>query len=231
MTTQRILAVLTVAALGATGVACNESDNERAEHVSAEASAESPAVLSQSADEQVQRAILHELTVAAVVPLEPLEVHVTSGIADLEGTAPSLAARERAVRIAEGVHGVRAVVDRLRVNAAPRTDAAVAADVQRRLRRDAHVDHGLIVVSVTAGVVSLQGVVGSASEKRRAAHDAWVPGVTDVKSDGLVVKRWKRNRNLREHKYAMRSEQKAAIENAFEGGAAIVRADGPAVGR
>ncbi len=231
-------------------------------------------------DTDIRGAVLREYAIDGVVPIEQIDVAVTSGIVALTGRVPSILAKERAVRIAEGVRGVRAVSDRLAVAASKRADdeiredvkkalladpatdsyeldvavkdqvvtltgkvesraelelagtvakgvkgavglqnrieleytgtrpdAEIAHDIERRLRWDTLVDDSLIDVEVSGGVVTLKGVVGSVSEKRRSSYDAWVAGVNDVKSDDLDVERWARDDDLRKGKYVAKSDE------------------------
>ncbi len=226
------------------------------------------------ADEAVRAALLRKLDLDEVVPPGSVDANVTEGIVELTGVVPNILARERAVRVAEGVSGVRSVSDRLEVqpvvrpddkiakdvkkalhfdaatssynvdvavnnqnvtltgtldspvdrdlaglvamrvrgvkklenrikvvNDAKRSNTAIAEDVERRLRWDTLVDDSLIDVTADGGTVVLKGVVGSASEKRRAAYDSWVSGVEEVISDDLHVERWARDPDLRKGKY------------------------------
>jgi osmotically-inducible protein OsmY len=75
----------------------------------------------------------------------------------------------------------------------------------------------LIDVSVADGNVKLNGTVGSAAEKRRARTDAWVGGVKSVDDSELEVARWARDEDLRESKYAVKTDEelRSAVEDAF----------------
>ncbi len=282
MKARDLLSVILAASLVAIGVGCNKEEEHGIDEpppTSTPDDSDQPKT-KVPVDGDIRLALLRELAVDGVVPPESIGVKVTDGIVELTGTVPHILAKERAVRIAEGVKGVRAVSDRLAVKPQERPDKAVAEDVkkallmdpatdsyevdvkvenqvvtltgkvdswaerelaatvaagvkgvakvdnqlkvvyekqrpdseiaseiERRLRWDTLVDDALIDVSVADGHVVLTGTVGSVSEQRRAAYDAWVSGVEGVKTEGLVVARWARDDDLRKHKYDPKSDQ------------------------
>jgi osmotically-inducible protein OsmY len=115
--------------------------------------------------------------------------------------------------VAKGVKGVEGVDNKLLIIwPEKRSDPEIEAEVNETLKWDANVDHGLIDVKVKDGKVILSGTVGSAAEKNFADRDAYVQGVTSVDASDLKVKRWSRDQNLKEGKYAKKSPE--AIENA-----------------
>jgi osmotically-inducible protein OsmY len=120
-----------------------------------------------------------------------MEVEVRDGAVILKGHAESRAQARFAERLAEGITGVRSVRSEVAIRpGAERSDEDMAAAIGERLRWDALVDDGLIVVEVRAGTVRLSGTVKSAAERRRALEDAWVPGVRDVDGALLEVRWW-----------------------------------------
>lgn len=274
MNARNLFAVLAAGGLVLGAVGCdNESDDY--ENSPPAVTRHLPSARTQKFDDNAVRTqILSKLELDEVVPPDTVDANVTEGIVELTGVVPSILAKERAVRVTEGVRGVRSVSDRLEVNPVPRSDGdiatdvrkalhsdaatssyhvvasvddqnviltgtvaspvdrdlagivamrvrgvrklenrirvadngkradtAIADDVERRLRWDTLVDDSLIDVNVDGGTVELEGVVGSASEKRRAAYDAWVSGVDEVVSDELHVERWARDADLRKGKY------------------------------
>lgn len=113
----------------------------------------------------------------------------------LTGTVPSWGARQLVAYVASGVKGVTELHDRLQI--APqraRSDRELADDIARRLRWDALIDASAIHLDVERGQVRLRGAVGSAAEKTRAFHDAWVAGVSSVDHGALEVQWWMRER-------------------------------------
>jgi len=144
-----------------------------------------------------------------------IDVHADEGRVVLSGTVDSWPEKELAIRIAEGVSGVREVVDEIEVQYEDeRTDAEIAADARARLDWDVLVDDAKIGVAVEDGLVHLTGVVGSAAEKRQALGDAYVANATDVDADALLVDPFADRDQLRDRKYVPRPD--AAIADAIE---------------
>lgn len=129
------------------------------------------------------------------------------GVVTLTGNVQSYQEFEMAERLAEGVQGVREVENEISIEyGASREDSEVEADVKSRLRWDALVNDGLIAVAVDHGKVTLDGVVASAAERRRAFSDAWVDGVSEVDNTALEVTWWARERDLTQNKFLKLSD-------------------------
>ena len=134
----------------------------------------------------------------------PIRIEAADGCVTLEGEVADIAAKKLAVQLAEAVDGVREVVDRLRITPGERRgDGAVRdsaarllldqpelrncslelrnngkTDILRRVDEDAA---GHIHISVTDGVIVLEGQVISQSHRRFAGAVAWwTPGRRDV---------------------------------------------------
>jgi osmotically-inducible protein OsmY len=143
------------------------------------------------------------------VARHPVELSFEGGVLTLEGELGSVAAKKLALERAAAVAGVQHVVDRLRVEPARRmTDAqirdhladallgepALSGCAIRVLRgkelrplRDPPRASGAVEISVSDGVVALDGDVPSLTHKRLAGVLAWwVPGTRDV-VNGLGV--------------------------------------------
>ncbi len=95
-----------------------------------------------------------------------VETEVRGGVVTLGGFVRNILAKERAVRLAESVKGVRSVIDVMTVQA----PAADAAEIQRRIA-DAFERHPALEtnqanVLVKDGVVTLTGTADSWQEKR-----------------------------------------------------------------
>jgi osmotically-inducible protein OsmY len=134
----------------------------------------------------------------------PIRIASADGTVTLEGEVADVAAKKLALELAAGVGGVRTVVDRLRVFPGERRgDGAVRDSLARMLlnspelkrcsfnmrtnekmvvlRRVEHDADGDIEISVTDGVVLLEGHVISQSRLRFAGALAWwTPGRRDV---------------------------------------------------
>ena len=134
----------------------------------------------------------------------PIRIASVDGTVTLEGEVADVAAKKLALELAGSVNGVRAVVDRLRVVPGERRGDGAVRDslarmllespelkrcsfnmrtnekmvVLRRVERDADGD---VEISVTDGVILLEGQVISQSHLRFAGAVAWwTPGRRDV---------------------------------------------------
>ena len=133
----------------------------------------------------------------------PIRIEAADGTVTLEGDVGDVAAKKLALQLAAAVQGVRGVVDRLRIAGERRGDGAIRDSlarmlleqpelkrcsfnmrtnekmaVLRRVERDADGD---IEISVTDGVILLEGHAISQSHMRFAGALAWwTPGRRDV---------------------------------------------------
>jgi osmotically-inducible protein OsmY len=159
-------------------------------------------------DDALQRRVEAALLSDPATDSYEISVDTREGVVTLKGTVQSWTEKQLAAKVAKGAKGVRGVNNKIEVKyEVERTDAEIMAEVQKALRWDALVDHALIDVEVNDGVVALSGVVGSASEKRRAEYNAWVTGVESVEAEKLNVERWARDEELRKDKYTVRSAE------------------------
>jgi osmotically-inducible protein OsmY len=134
----------------------------------------------------------------------PVRIESADGTVTLEGEVADVAAKQLALQLAGAVHGVRSVVDRLRVAPGERRGDGAVRDSAARLllqqpelrgcslnvrtnekievlHRVADDPAGEIELSVTDGVVVLEGHVISQSHRRFAGAVAWwTPGRRDV---------------------------------------------------
>jgi osmotically-inducible protein OsmY len=134
----------------------------------------------------------------------PVRIESADGTVTLEGEVADVAAKQLALQLAGAVQGVRSVVDRLRVAPGERRGDGAVRDSAARLllqqpelrgcslnvrtnerievlRRVAENPAGEIQLSVTDGVVVLEGHVISQSHRRFAGAVAWwTPGRRDV---------------------------------------------------
>lgn len=65
-----------------------------------------------------------------------VDVNTSEGIVTLSGAVSNLLAKERAVKIAESIRGVRGAIDRITVNPVARPDADIRKDILAALRQD-----------------------------------------------------------------------------------------------
>ena len=116
-----------------------------------------------------------------------VDVSTSQGIATLSGSVDNLLAKERAVKIAESIRGVRGVIDRITVTPVSRPDEDIRKDIQTALQQDPATESYQVAVSVQDAVATLTGSVGSYAEKQLAARIAkGVKGVKDVRNDVTI---------------------------------------------
>jgi osmotically-inducible protein OsmY len=134
----------------------------------------------------------------------PVSIAMQNGDLVLAGEVENVAAKKLALVAAAETHGVRRIIDRLRVTPAEKLgDAEIRDRVCKLLIEESALERclihgevgdnvetlqkttpeskGLIVVTVNEGVVTLNGEVPSLAHKRLAGVLAWwVPGTRDV---------------------------------------------------
>lgn len=171
-------------------------------------------------DADVQRDVKEALSSNAATDSFPIDVAVRSGTVTLTGTLHSHVEQMTAERVAEGVKGVSAVQDQLKIaDGAARPDHEILADVQSRFRWDQRLNDGLLEPSVKDGSVILSGLVGSAAEKRRAERRAWVKGVKGVDASSVKVEWWAKRQDLLRNKLGKHTD--AEITKAIRDAAAL----------
>lgn len=116
-----------------------------------------------------------------------VDVSTSQGIVTLSGSGGNLLAKERAVKIAESIRGVRGVIDRIAVTPVSRPDAGIRKDIMTALLQDPATESYQVAVSVQAAVATLTGNVGSYAEKQLAARIAkGVKGIKEVRNDVTI---------------------------------------------
>ena len=80
-------------------------------------------------DSDVAQAIQRHFHEEGLLRAEPLHVAVTQGVAVLTGSVRDITAKDRAVRVAESIRGVRSVVDQVTVAPVARPDLQLESDV------------------------------------------------------------------------------------------------------
>ena len=130
-------------------------------------------------DRGITMAIERSLAVDQDVRPDGIDVRSQDGIVTLSGKVRNLLDKDLAVRHAESIKGVRAVVDQLEVETAGRPDEELAKDVRTALKKDPIEQLQALDATVSNAVVTLTGTVHSWAEKKLAA--ATVKGVKGVK--------------------------------------------------
>ncbi len=116
-------------------------------------------------DPDIAQAITRHLKEDSAVRSERIRVSVKDGICTLEGSVGNLLAKERALRVAETLKGVRSVIDRIEVQPVVRTDDQLRGDVIRELQQDKLTSTHPITVAAKDGKVTLTGIAASWPEK------------------------------------------------------------------
>jgi len=119
-------------------------------------------------DAEIERAVLEEMSGDKYGSAGGLRARVKAGIVELLGSTPTVAGKDRALRVAKVVHGVRAVVSRVQVSYARRPDADVARDVKRVLRSEPALAGMPIRTKVSGGIVELDGTIDTWDEQQLA---------------------------------------------------------------
>ncbi len=138
-------------------------------------------------DQEISNAVDNELLFNATTPSYLIDVQTSEGIVSLNGSVNNILAKDRAVKIARTVKGVRAVVDRIQVDAPYRSNIVLEKDVNAALLSDPATDSYEVTVNADNGHVTLNGTVESWQEKQLSEFVAkGVLGVKSVKNNITV---------------------------------------------
>ena len=118
---------------------------------------------------------------------DDVDVSTSQGIVTLSGSLDNLLAKERAVRIAESIRGVRGVIDQTTVTPVSRSDEDVNKDIAAALKQDPATESYQVAAFVQNAVATLTGSVGSYGEKQLAARIAeGIKGVKEVHNNVTI---------------------------------------------
>ncbi len=135
-------------------------------------------------DAGITAAVASDLHLAKSSAAGSVVVSTSQGIVTLAGTSDNLLARDRAVKVAESVRGVRSVVDQIKVTPVTRPDEDIRKDVLQALQQDPATEAYQVIVSVNAGTATLTGSVSSWAESQLATRIAkGVKGLQAVHND------------------------------------------------
>jgi osmotically-inducible protein OsmY len=116
-----------------------------------------------------------------------VDVTTSDGLVTLSGPVINLLAKDRALKIAESIRGVRSVIDRLTVTPVARADADIRKDLVAALLQDPATESYHLAVSVKNAVATLGGSVGSYTDKQMTTRIAkGVKGIKDVHNDVAI---------------------------------------------
>jgi osmotically-inducible protein OsmY len=141
------------------------------------------AVAVASSDTELEEAVRRELRLNPLIAMERVDVRVADGIVTLVGDQPVLVGLDRAARVAEGVPGVRQVVNSLELSQRREVDGArLEYNIRYVLLTDPATEHGRIAVEAgDFGDVTLRGTVANGAQRRLAALVAMnVAGVQSI---------------------------------------------------
>lgn len=128
--------------------------------------------MKQKTDDQIRRDVVRELLWDHRTSSLDIRVDVNDGVVMLEGTVDSLAKKMAVGRAAHRVAGVLDLADEIAVKTPHgHTDEKIAHAVRQALEWDAVVPDKLITTTVSDGIVTLQGTVGTVAER---ADAQWV---------------------------------------------------------
>jgi len=116
-----------------------------------------------------------------------VDVKTNNGIVTLSGSGHNLLVKERAVKVAESLRGVRGVIDLITVSPTARPDEDIRKDILMALLQDPVTDSFQIAVSLQGGIATLTGSIGTYAEKQIAARIAkGIPGVKELQNNITV---------------------------------------------
>jgi osmotically-inducible protein OsmY len=138
-------------------------------------------------DPGITAAIESDLRLTKSSTPELLGVSTSQGIVTLSGHSDNLLAKDRAVKVAESIRGVRSVVDRIEVTPVSRPDEDIRKDVLQALLQDPATESYQVAVSVQDAKATLTGSVGSWAESQLAAQIAkGIKGLKGVRNDLII---------------------------------------------
>jgi osmotically-inducible protein OsmY len=146
-------------------------------------------VPAQRSDTDIRYAVRRRILNSDVLQSEGISVMCVNAKVTLTGIVDSYAEKEEAGLLASQVRGVKEVENNIVIQwMTERSDSEIRQDAISTLQRDVYLTGLPITVTVKGGIVTLQGSVGSAFQKDRAAGDVrWIANVNGV-SNELEVK-------------------------------------------
>jgi osmotically-inducible protein OsmY len=118
---------------------------------------------------------------------DDVNVSTSQGIVTLTGSVDNVYVKERVVRIAESIRGVRGVIDRVFAAPVSRPDEDIRKDILMALLQDPATESYQVAVSVQNAVATLTGSVSSYAEQQLAARIAkGVKGVKEIRNNATI---------------------------------------------
>jgi len=165
-------------------------------------------------DFDISQDVLQRILNSSSIKTRNIDVVVSDGEVTLSGGVASWAEADQAQLLATETKGVKAVTNNLVVTyPKKRSDDAIRKDVQAALARDIYLTGLPISVSVKEGGVTLQGEVGTAYQKERAATDVrWILNVKKV-DNRLAVQWWANEGNRKKPAVPTDGQLKQAVND------------------
>ncbi|MBD3362847.1 BON domain-containing protein [Candidatus Dojkabacteria bacterium] len=141
--------------------------------------------------EKIKKDVVDNLYWDTRIDASDIEVEIEKGQVTLKGTVPSYSARSAAASNALSIRDVTSVVNNLTVEypsaVTVPSDSDIKDNVESSLLWDTDIDSTKIDVSVSGGIVTLEGEVDSFWKLYRAESDADLTGVIDIVNKLAVV--------------------------------------------
>jgi osmotically-inducible protein OsmY len=138
-------------------------------------------------DSKLQRDVIDELSWEPSIDAAEIGVAVSDGVVTLTGEVRSMAEKWSAEHVAKRVGGVQAVANDIVIrlpDESQRTDAEIARVALNTLEWDVWVPHHCVMVTVSDGMVKLEGEVDTQHQKQAAERVirqlTGVKGVTNL---------------------------------------------------
>jgi len=144
----------------------------------------SSAAAAEMADDQIVVAVENQILQDPGTSLNAIDVSAAAGIVTLSGTVDNILAKERAVKVAGTIKGVRSVIDRITVKPPLREDREIAQDIKQALVYDPLSESWDVAAAVENGHVTLTGAADSWAERDAITKIAkGVRGVVSVENN------------------------------------------------
>jgi osmotically-inducible protein OsmY len=138
-------------------------------------------------DSGITTTVEDELVLEKGVFPNDVNVSTSQGITTLSGSVDNLLAKERVVKIAESIRGVRGVIDQTIVTQLSRPDEDIRKDIQAALLQDPATESYPVTVTVQDAVATLSGSVGSYAESQLTTRIAeGVKGIKEVRNEVTI---------------------------------------------
>ena len=130
-------------------------------------------------DDQITAAVVLELIQDPSIDAAHIRLETHDGIVELEGSTTNVLGKQRAAAHAELIKGVRAVIDRVKVEPPEVSDEELLESVHHALVLDPAANSYQIQIGAHRGIVTLQGAVDSFAQRQLA--DVVASGVRGVR--------------------------------------------------